>query len=39
VNFKAAHDDPSVGLAFLANAAEATRLCVSDVTLTAGHPL
>jgi hypothetical protein len=39
VNFRAAHDDPSIGLAFLANAAEATRLCVSDVTLTAGHPL
>ena len=39
VNFKAAYDDPSIGLAFLANATEPTRLCVSDVTLTAGHPL
>jgi hypothetical protein len=37
VSFVAKHDDPSVGMAFLANAAEGaepTRVCLSDVTLT-----
>jgi hypothetical protein len=37
VSFVAKHHDPSVGVAFLANAAvgaEPTRVCLSDVTLT-----
>jgi hypothetical protein len=37
VSFVAKHDDPSVGVAFLANAgegAEPTRVCLSDLTLT-----
>jgi len=37
VNFVAQHDDPSVGVAFLANAgadAAPSRVCLSDVTLT-----
>jgi hypothetical protein len=41
VSFVAKHDDPDVGVAFLANAAEGaepTRVCLSDLTLTERAP-
>jgi hypothetical protein len=41
VSFVAKHDDPAVGVAFLANAgegAEPTRVCLSDLTLTERAP-
>jgi hypothetical protein len=42
VSFRPVHDDPSIGVAFMATAAddsERTRLCLSDVTLTEAPPL